>query len=752
MPLAKVKLLTHDKSSGIESLIAAYFAAHPDLSSEPVSFVSGAMRADDGDTVMVTAIAHGGLRRPSGTAPSQRLIVQMQKIENAQAAVDAALASAVHASTTADTTVSNQITVTTPFFFDSEDTGRSLKIGTRTVAISSITDEKTVTYTGTALPSSAAVTCDMLGAEYVDQVSLVVRKQGANETHVTVIANMEGAGEDALAAAMAKALKTDFSFFHCYVRSLGNDDTGDGSVANPVRSMQRVCDAIVNAGEISKVLFGNIVCHHGRGTFEGGFALNPVRAGSALYVEFVADESDPILNFSVTAPLTPAPNTAKPGDNLASHFDIPAPVHAATIGPGTHWLNFPTAFGVDPDQIWEYGVLVDEENHTATNIRVVSRYDTWNGQAELREIDTFITPPGDSRNLTFINNNDASSIRIFLTGFMVRPAAGVVGQVFLTTRGVDFYPSTLQSVAWTMNGDDATGLDTAFDIDADSYQQIVGGASSYFVGLWRCPPRMAGSSGEFSVAGSLRSAGPDDGGAAMFIGGLTGGRAPSHNGYELEGLDQRAGFIVVEGANVRLGDHYPNSVKDATSVVQVQKGGRVEVVNVSGRTAGVPFLFQEDGIVHGDGLWATRARVDNQANPGQEVMVDDVVMSAVRVAGEGSRSNGPINAELTTTDATVTEAMRVRMNVDNSVKTLLVTASAVDAAGVAAYSRRFLCRRASGVSTVFAQTPVADNVQGLGAGTDITATISGTDVLINVKGVAATTIKWHVRVQVQDRR
>lgn len=188
MSLAKIKLLTQDKTDEIRQEIADYLGTIPAshiVSCSPLS----TFRDHDGDTLFVVAVAH---QEPGAVdQEGQIVLVERDKVPRAQQDIDELLASVVHETVTGDTSVAGTVATTAPIF-DSEDVGRFISSGGERRSINGFVSETEVTYSGDPLPSSASVNVSLLGAESVRDVSIDTRKRNDLDTRVSLTAAIGG--------------------------------------------------------------------------------------------------------------------------------------------------------------------------------------------------------------------------------------------------------------------------------------------------------------------------------------------------------------------------------------------------------------------------------------------------------------------------------------------------------------------------------------------------------------------------------
>lgn len=188
MSLAKIKLLTQDKTDEIRQEIADYLGTIPSshvVSCSPLS----TFRDHDGDTLFVVAIAH---QEPGAVdQEGQIVLVERDKVPRAQQDIDELLASVVHETVTGDTSVAGTVTTTAPIF-ESEDVGRRISSGGEWREIDGFVSETEITYSGDPLPSSASVDVSLLGAESVRDVSIDTRKRNDFDTRVSLTAAIGG--------------------------------------------------------------------------------------------------------------------------------------------------------------------------------------------------------------------------------------------------------------------------------------------------------------------------------------------------------------------------------------------------------------------------------------------------------------------------------------------------------------------------------------------------------------------------------
>lgn len=146
MPLTKIRLFDAKSKATLDSAIAAYKAgAGTELATKQraavSSLFSGQGRASRTPR-FAAALAWGGMNVPvSKTADLQHLVAEGDTLAGAQAAVDTALAGALHATdATGNTTVAGKVTVTSATFFAPEDVGRLMTVDTVEKTITAISD------------------------------------------------------------------------------------------------------------------------------------------------------------------------------------------------------------------------------------------------------------------------------------------------------------------------------------------------------------------------------------------------------------------------------------------------------------------------------------------------------------------------------------------------------------------------------------------------------------------------------------
>ncbi len=201
MPLIKIKLFESDKLSTLATAIAAYLTANAATKDAIRGQSASSFLANDGDTVVVKAMAWAGQLLPvTKTADVQHVTISTEKLADAQAALDAALASVVHEThTDGDTTTPGTLT-SAGSTFAAEDVGRKIRITESGVvkekAILTRVSDTEITYdnTGGNFVSGTGVTFSMLGAESIQEGSLSVDAYRANDgdTCITVDVACEG--------------------------------------------------------------------------------------------------------------------------------------------------------------------------------------------------------------------------------------------------------------------------------------------------------------------------------------------------------------------------------------------------------------------------------------------------------------------------------------------------------------------------------------------------------------------------------
>lgn len=189
MPRLVVKLLSDDDQTDLATALAAYKAgAGSELDTKQRGQAVAEFREHDADLRAVMAFAHAGTDLPasgSKTADLQHLDVQADgELADLQAAIDAALADAVHHEAVvadADTTVAGKVTSAAGTPFASTDVGRKIRIGSEVRTITAYNANDDVDYDNSAdeggdFTSGSGLTLDLLGAESLQSIDMTVSK------------------------------------------------------------------------------------------------------------------------------------------------------------------------------------------------------------------------------------------------------------------------------------------------------------------------------------------------------------------------------------------------------------------------------------------------------------------------------------------------------------------------------------------------------------------------------------------------
>lgn len=189
MPLAKIKLLTSDKVPGIKNAIASYIATIPANEVVSIAPISSYVEKDL-DTRFVTAVSH---HLPNAfDAEDQFVLIERDKVPQAQSDLDVELSKVVHATTTGDTQVAGTITSVDPIF-EAEDVGRLVDADGEERTIASFVSSTEVTYSGDPLPSNPSASVSLLGAESIRSLSIDTRLRKDQDIRVTLLAIPGGA-------------------------------------------------------------------------------------------------------------------------------------------------------------------------------------------------------------------------------------------------------------------------------------------------------------------------------------------------------------------------------------------------------------------------------------------------------------------------------------------------------------------------------------------------------------------------------
>jgi phenylpyruvate tautomerase PptA (4-oxalocrotonate tautomerase family) len=199
MPLIAIKLFEAKDKAALDADVAAYKggAGSDLLDHQRGSDMHALFDGNSNDSHVALALAHGGLDIPAAaakTADLQHVYVEDDKLVDAQAALDAALAQAVHATVTdAVTTTPGTVTSATGPF-EAEDVGRIIQIAGVQKTITVHNSATSVDYDNADgdFASGTGLTLDLLGAEVLQAVHLNVFKEPDSDYRFCVMAAVEG--------------------------------------------------------------------------------------------------------------------------------------------------------------------------------------------------------------------------------------------------------------------------------------------------------------------------------------------------------------------------------------------------------------------------------------------------------------------------------------------------------------------------------------------------------------------------------
>lgn len=552
---------------------------------------------------------------------------------------------------------------------------------------------------------------------------------------------------DATAQRVAAALLTSDDVVHLYAAPAGSDTTGDGSPSKPFATITRAAVVCQQASTINSAMKGNVVIHwppavdHPPGIF-----FPRVPCSGVLCVVVVDDVPIDVVTLSTG---TQPPNPDKAGEVIASSYEY-TQAHTAVIGKQTHYLvfNVPVGSGFVP-----FGALLDGVNCGPGKLTVLERFDVslYGVAAEVRPYTSRIvgSNPTTGGPITVVNDNAAGnpSFQVFFAGFQLGEVTGDDSQHFSTLSQINFYPCSFKNIAWAVVDADHAFTSQYIDWNDKSFHEAIGGEFSTWHSLFSNVPSFTGALGEMSIGGIFE--GEDGSSNGAYIGGATPGRAGG-GAAELEFGHHRApGPIVVVGGAVRIGNHGPYSVQTASHLVHAIKGARINTVHVSGGTHGPCFFFESDAF-GGSEIANLAGHLVNVVDAGKEVQVDDLTVSFANVsASRGVHGDGPHQVAGTTTDD-VTKVLATVAMVDTERHEFLLDAVAESAAGAAALQRRAIVGLDGGVPTV-AKTALDVLDAGLGGSPIVDVTAVGGTVSISVTGLAATTVRWEVRLTIIER-
>lgn len=199
MPLITIKLFNEKNKTELDAAIVAYKAgAGSDLDDKQRGMdMHAEFDSISNDSRIVVALAHGGLDVPASgakTAVLQHMYMEEDKIADAQAALDAALAQVVHATVTDGVTTTPAHVTTATGMFESEDVGRLLDIGGVQREITVYNSANDVTYDNADgdFASGTGLTVNLLGAEVLQGLNINAYREPDADYRFMVMAACEG--------------------------------------------------------------------------------------------------------------------------------------------------------------------------------------------------------------------------------------------------------------------------------------------------------------------------------------------------------------------------------------------------------------------------------------------------------------------------------------------------------------------------------------------------------------------------------
>jgi hypothetical protein len=552
---------------------------------------------------------------------------------------------------------------------------------------------------------------------------------------------------DPLAQSIANALLDSNSVFQIFVDPNGSDTIGDGSASRPFKSLQRVAKPIEDASALNLKLRGQVSVHCAAGDYES-FNLGLMNGTPSVNIFFFADiRSTPIRTFSISPNSgLPVPNPSDAGSNLGDCYDYNVGSYPESIGPAQYWIR--TGNGIFFD-----GYVLREDS-ASPHIRVelggggdISTY-LQLSTVELRTFNCRILPTSTGGiSLTNASKHTFSDgVFVVFEGFQI---GSVDAGASLVTEHVCLQPCLMVNVSWQVYPGTLDNEVLYLDIDSSSNVAFTGLTSTGLTCIYRNFPEFVGCY-ELSVNGRF-----DQG---CQVGGFTDGRPPGATALDFEWCSLR-GSISMNGGSARFGDHGICSVEGAIALVEAHGWAHIQLIppgnsgfgpaGTFGATAGPAVVLEDNAFLVQvpDTLVIT-----NLVNAGQDVLCGSgEVLSFAATPPDGITSGLRVAAHKTTTNATPTEAIRIQMPVDGAIKTISVKAvGSDDTTGAARFVRDILAYRLSGVTNIHTVTPYVDDIQSLGGSPNVTVAVVGTDIVVSLTGIAATTMDWRVRVVVDD--
>lgn len=200
MPLLTVKLLSEDSPADLEAAIAAYQAgAGAALLTDQRGVAMDSFFDPQRDRgIFFVALAHGGLDVPvTKTSDVVYLALQDDSLSDLQTSLNTALSTVKHAQiATGDTTVAATVTVGSSFF-EAEDVGRKIRIGSAVRTITGFTSATVVTYDNSAgaggnFASGTGLTVELLGAEVLQTMQASVYRERDGDTRFVLLLALNG--------------------------------------------------------------------------------------------------------------------------------------------------------------------------------------------------------------------------------------------------------------------------------------------------------------------------------------------------------------------------------------------------------------------------------------------------------------------------------------------------------------------------------------------------------------------------------
>lgn len=535
---------------------------------------------------------------------------------------------------------------------------------------------------------------------------------------------------------ISTSLTSSASFVHLYVSTTGNDNTGTGAIGLPFRNPQRALQVIAysNAQAIRRgaAMLGNIIVHAKDAGAYNGFII-PRLISSYLYIQVIADFGSPSHTLTIGA-TERVPLTAASGRDGAI-WECTVGAYGSAISNGSHWAQIPSDFG-GGNRI-AYAVLLDTAHCVSPKIRMLSAYDPalFFGDVEIRpygaKLVGDINDPDNVYQFNVMeNDNVEAGVYVEVIGFdCVGPATRCFPLKSCKVSGGGWIDDSSREITMAVHTMPGVGV------------VILGGSNVFHGHIFDEAPALAGAEAEVFLNSVFRGVGGE--GECAFLGGLTGGRA-SIGAYEIE-FASALHYFRLNGAAVRLGNHGPFSIDGGAAIFKAIHASFVTFVSAEGGTHGIPCVL-EDFSVAGTGFDLLAGDIVNLDAAGDDVSIDNVVMAFANMPPEGNRSGSPINAVATTTNATPANILKLPFTANGTAKDLNVRAVAISATGTRSMERRMLAQRFAGVTTSTDQTPAVDFGAGIGGTPALASAVVSADMKIQITGIAATTIKWRLKV------